>query len=70
MVNIGEMTDNYLSCLFLYTLTVLLCVADAFVKSHNSPSVSSDIPITNPEDKHNLGPTLKILYWWVQVKCH
>jgi hypothetical protein len=65
------MTDkNYLSFMFLYTIMVLLCVTNVSVNSQNSPSLSNDIPVTNPEEKNNLGPTLKILYWWVQVKCH
>jgi hypothetical protein len=37
--------------LVLYTVVVLLCVTDVFVNSQKSPSFSSDIPITNLEEK-------------------
>lgn len=63
------MTDkNYLSIEFLCTIMILLCVTNVFVVSQKSSSVGNDAP--SPEERNNLEPTLKILYWWVKVKCH
>jgi hypothetical protein len=56
-----------MSFLLLCTCIVVLCTTNVFVESQNSPR-SSDISITNLGVKNYLGPTLKFLYWWVQLR--
>lgn len=52
-----------LSVVRLLPIILLLCTADVFVESQNSPSRSSDKSISNLGVKNYLGPTLKFLYW-------